>query len=176
MHIIFPFCSYAGLLTYIHLPGASSSNVMQTTRTLHSPDGEIIVKRTKIMFTFHHPYDHSPYRPPLGSAIEERTMALLRGEWPLPYSNDSSRPATPANSIRHPSPITISTATSRSSSPLVYVEDTAPGNLPALAEPFDFDKVANARRDRRARKKAIPPAERWYAVTRGLCVGAMQGV
>lgn len=163
-------------LIYIHFLGASSSDVVQTKRTLHSPDGEVNVTHTKITFTFHHPCDHSPYRPPLGSTLEEATLALLRGEWPIPSPIPSPRLTTPASSSRQPSPISISGTTSRSCSPPAYVEDAASLDY-ALAEPFDFDKVTapHARRHRRARKKAIPPAKRWYAVTRGLCVGAVQG-
>lgn len=179
-------------LTYTHFLGASGSDVVQFTRTLHSPDGEVNVTQTKIAFIFHHPCVHSPYRPPIGSTLEETTLALLRGEWPFPYPIDSPRSTTPASPSRQRSPISITDSTpaspSRPRSPIsisdtsscicsppAYVKDAASLD-PALAEEFDFDKVTpNVRRDRRARKRAIPPADRWYAVTRGLRVGAVQG-
>ncbi|KZP25782.1 hypothetical protein FIBSPDRAFT_887754 [Athelia psychrophila] len=152
--------------------GASSSKAVQTTRTIFSPDGKVNVTRTEISFTFHHPCDHSPYRPPVGSTLEESMLALLRGEWPFPYSPDPSPPPTSANSrtnSRANSPAN-SRANSRASSPPRYQLDFEPGN-------FDFDKLSlpNTRCDRRARKRAIPPPERWYTVTRGLCVGVVLG-
>ncbi|KZP20973.1 hypothetical protein FIBSPDRAFT_954153 [Athelia psychrophila] len=157
--------------------GATSSDIVQTKRTLHSPDGEVNVTHAKIMFTFHHPCDHSPYHPPLESTLAEATLALLRGEWPIPSPIPSPRLTTPASPPRNPSPISISGTTSRSCSPPAYIEDAASLDR-ALAEPFSFAKVTgpHARRHRRARKMAIPPAKRWYTVTRGLCVGTVQGV
>lgn len=57
--------------------GATSSDVEQAMRTLHSPDGEVTVTCTKITFTFHHPCEHSPYRPSLGSTLDDTTYTLL---------------------------------------------------------------------------------------------------
>lgn len=158
-----------------HPLGASSSEVVQTTRTIHCPDGHVIVTCTKIAFVFHHPCAESPYRPPHGSTLDDTTRALLRGEWPFDYSP----PHSPANCIHHLSPISISTSSSRSSSPPAYVNDRDPLDLQAItiANQLNYDEATpEARRCRRAQRRAIPPADRWYTVTRGRCVGVVQGV
>lgn len=154
----------------MHSLGASSSDIEQTTRTLHSPDGQVSVMCVKVTLTFHQPGDLSRYRPAPGYTLEDTTKALLRGEWPFDYS----RPVTPANSI---AAITISTSTSRSSSPPVYVDNGSPPAPFAPPDAFHFDQTTpESRRLRRTLKRAIPPLERWYAVTRGMAVGAVQGV
>lgn len=149
---------------------------MRSTHTLFLPDGPVVVTRTEVTFTFHHPCDHLPYLPPLGSTLEESTLALLRGEWLFTYSMGPSPSTTPANSSHGPSPISISTATSRSHNPPVYVEDVATLDLLTLAEQLDFDKVTpDVRPDHHTRLRVIPPAERWYAVTQGWHIGVVQG-
>lgn len=149
-----------------HTLGAATSDVIQTSRMMDSPSGGYEVTRTKISFTFYNPCADSPYRPPPGATLEDTTRSLLSGEWPL---DSSAHGPTPANSPRPTSPISISTGStmSRSPSPHAVVVEIPTERMFRLGHPT---YAANGRA-----LDHIPPADRWYMVTRGRSVGVIQG-
>lgn len=162
-------------LTHYQRPlvGASSSDITQTHRSFASPSGEITTTCTKISFDFFEPHNDSQYQPLPGMPLDEATRALLTGK--LPYGR--FHPSAPPNSMRAHSPITIYTEpTTRSASPAAGSQnlcDTCPCHADDL---IDVDeKTPEARRLRRAIRRRIPPGNRWYAITRGLQVGVIQG-
>ncbi|KZP27028.1 hypothetical protein FIBSPDRAFT_886917 [Athelia psychrophila] len=142
--------------------GASSSDVIESKRTLNSPDGEITVTCTQVTFTFYSPYDKSPYRTPKGATITSTTCCLLRGDWPYP-------PRAPPNS-RPSSPISI--PTTRSSSPN---DATLYDMIPEAAQLDKETASTHTRRVRHVLRTNVPAADRWYSITRGRRVGVVQG-
>ncbi|KAF7969803.1 hypothetical protein HWV62_25987 [Athelia sp. TMB] len=149
--------------------GASSSDLVQTHRTLDSPDGQISVICTQVSFTFcEQSTRSSPYVTPEGMSIAEATAALLLGDWPYQPQCSSDSPPPP-----------ISIPTTPSSSPCALANNTAlpgPTAVDALCDLFDEETAStHTHRVRRTLRRRVAPAERWYCITRGLRVGVIQG-
>lgn len=160
-------------LTYILLllVGASSSDITQTLRLLESPNGEITTTCTKIAFNFFEPRGDSPYQPLPGMTLDEATRALLTSNWPY----DRYRAATPLNLVRSLSPITITTeSASRSSSPSVWSQNKC-HQCPCHSADHCDETIPEAKNIRRAMRKKTLLCDRWYAITRGLQIGVVQG-
>ncbi|KAF7967080.1 hypothetical protein HWV62_35919 [Athelia sp. TMB] len=179
--------------------GATSSDIVTTRHVLQSPDGPIRVTSTKLSFEFVSPgIVYLPYLVPEGYTLHEASIAMLTGELPLPRFPtpvnspqaetpiNLSRSRTPANSARADSPISLSTGSPppspepgagdnrRSCSPHPEINDTTLYNIISEVDLFDKDTdPGHARRARRALRRATPPENRWYCVTRGLRVGVI---
>ncbi|KZP04298.1 hypothetical protein FIBSPDRAFT_968256 [Athelia psychrophila] len=153
--------------------GASSSEIVETRRTLYSPDGTITIIRTNLTLTFIDHGPQSPYLTPEWMTIAAATKAILMADWPYAPASPSNLPPSPITipTTRSSSPSPISIPTTRSSSP----HADANTMLCDQIRETSFNKETASNESRRILRRDVPPADRWYCVTRGLRVGVFQG-